>query len=95
MALVPAVSPGHVDPSHSSSAGPSLSLLPNLALSPRLRRSPCRGRGGTCRPSSEVNPPTMCKVTASGFAEPGVAEMKKNNLDQDHTQLLGHIPDSY
>lgn len=84
MALIPDVSPGHIEtPSR-----------PNLGLSPRLKSSLCRGRGGTCRPTSEANPSTMYRVTASGFAEPGVAEVKENSLDQDRPQLLRHIPDS-
>ena len=44
---------------------------------------------------SEANPSTTYKATASGFAEPRVAAVKENNLDQDHLQLLRHVADSY
>jgi len=81
MAVLPSGSPGHIDPI--------------LGLSPRLRRSPRRGRGGTCSATSEANSSNTCKTTASDFAEPGLAEVKNNNLDQDRPQLLRYIPESY
>lgn len=43
-ALIPGMSPGHSDPSHSLSV-----VLPNLGWTPRLMKSLCRGRGRTWR----------------------------------------------
>lgn len=66
MALISSMLSWHIDPSHSSTAGPSL-----WVLSPGVRKSSCRGRGETCRPASKTNPFTMYKVMASSLLSLG------------------------
>lgn len=75
MPLVPGVSPGHSDPSHSLSV-----VLPNLSWTPRLRKSPCRGSGRTwCRQSIHHVQRNSIQLWH------WVAEWKKNNQGQDHS----------